>query len=173
MKWLILLFSFIKPFFSSEHQSTNPVAEIKEMIRENAVKIVVLFAATMALATLFAGGLLLTAVDIGAQYDQNGFVYFSSMIIMGLSLSVISLVAGALIIRNFQDANTEKKRETLTPNSVGVVHPLQDALALLVMDFIKEREHNREKTSYSDRVKSSPPNESEREPYSSTEEMRH
>nr|BDT29318.1 hypothetical protein BHI3_27840 [Bacteriovorax sp. HI3] len=143
MKWLLLIFSVIKPFFSSEHPTINPVEEIKDLIRSNAVAVITLFAAASALATMFAGGLLLVAVDIGAQYDQNGFVYFSSMIIMGLALSLVSLIIGAVIVRNFQEPGREKKRETLTKENVGVVHPLQDALALLIMDFVKEREFNR------------------------------
>lgn len=143
MKWLLLIFSVIKPFFSSEHPTINPVEEIKDMIRSNAVAVITLFAAASALATMFAGGLLLVAVDIGAQFDQNGFVYFSSMIIMGLALSLVSLIIGAVIVRSFQEPKREKQRETLTKENVGVVHPLQDALALLVMDFVKEREFNR------------------------------
>ncbi|AUN99149.1 hypothetical protein C0V70_13765 [Bacteriovorax stolpii] len=143
MKWLLLFFSVIKPFFSSEHPTINPVEEIKDLIRSNAVAVITLFAAASALATMFAGGLLLVAVDIGAQYDQNGFVYFSSMIIMGLALSLVSLIIGAVVVRSFQEPAREKKRETLTKETVGVVHPLQDALALLIMDFVKEREFNR------------------------------
>lgn len=143
MKWLLFFFSVIKPFFSSEHSSINPVTEIKDMIRANAVKVLALFAATSALATMFAGGLVLVVVDIGAQYDQNGFVYFSSMIIMGLALSLVSLIIGAVILRSFQDTDREKPREKLTADTVGTVHPLQDAVALLIMDFVKERELNR------------------------------
>ncbi len=145
MKWLLFFFSVIKPFFSSEHPTINPVAEIKELIRSNAVAVITLFAAASTLATMFAGGLLLVAVDIGAQLDQNGFVYFSSMIIMGLSLSLVSLIIGAIVVKSFQEPRREKKRETLTKENVGVVHPLQDALALLIMDFVKERELSRER----------------------------
>lgn len=144
MKWLLLIFSVIKPFFSTEHEHINPVNEIKDMIRSNAMMVVTLFASASALATLFAGGLILVAVDVGAQYDQNGFVYFSSMIIMGLALSLVSLIAGAIIVRSFQQTTRERKRETLTKENVGTAHPLQDALALLIMDFVKERELDRE-----------------------------
>lgn len=142
MKWLLLIFSVIRPFFSSEQQNLNPVAEIKEMIRANAMKVLMLFATATTLAILFSAGLILVAVDMGAQYDQNGYLYFSSMIIMGLILSAISLVSGAIIVRSFQD---ESRKQKVAPplTAVGTSHPLQDALALLIADFVKEREQKR------------------------------
>lgn len=142
MKWLLLIFSVIRPFFSSEQQNLNPVAEIKEMIRANAMKVLMLFATATTLAILFSAGLILVAVDMGAQYDQNGYLYFSSMIIMGLILSAISLVSGAIIVRSFQ---YESRKQKVAPplTAVGTSHPLQDALALLIADFVKEREQKR------------------------------
>lgn len=143
MKWLLLIFSIVKPFFSSkEHQLTNPVAEFKEMIKENALKVVGVFAAASALATLFASGLIIIAVDIGAQYDQNAYIYFSSMIMVGLILSLVSLLIAFGTAKAIAHENTKTpKREIL--QEVGTTHPLQDALALLIHDFIKEREMKR------------------------------
>ncbi len=142
MKWLLLIFSVIRPFFSSEQQNLNPVTEIKDMIRANAMKVLMLFATATSLAILFSAGLILVAVDMGAQYDQNGYLYFSSMIIMGLILSAISLVSGAIIVRSFQE---ESRKQKVAPplTAVGTSHPLQDALALLIADFVKEREQKR------------------------------
>ncbi|MEA9355731.1 hypothetical protein SHI21_05950 [Bacteriovorax sp. PP10] len=144
MKWLLLIFSIFKPFFgsSSEHQMVNPIAEFKEMIKENAMKVVGVFAAASALATLFAAGLVIIAVDVGAQYDQNAYVYFSSMIMMGITLSVLSLIIAFGAAKIISNENTKPApREVL--QSVGTSHPLQDALALLIHDFVKEREMKR------------------------------
>lgn len=145
MKWLILLFSVVKPFLSGGNSSVsmmNPIAELKDMIKANAVKVIVLFSTASALATIFAAGIVIIAVDIGAQYDQNAYVYFSSMIMMGLVLTVLPLIAGAIGIKIFQDEDKKvKQREILV--SVGTSHPLQDALALLIHDFVKEREIKR------------------------------
>lgn len=144
MKWLLLIFSLVKPFFgtSSEHQMVNPIAEFKEMIKENAMKVVGVFAAASALATMFAAGIVIIAVDIGAQYDQNAYVYFSSMIMMGITLSVLSLIIAFGGAKAFSNETTKvPKREVL--QSVGTSHPLQDALALLIHDFVKERELKR------------------------------
>jgi hypothetical protein len=145
MKWLILIFSIIKPFLSSGDSSSsmmNPIAELKDMIKDNAVKVMLIFTAASSLATLFAAGIVIIAVDVGAQYDQNAYVYFSSMITMGLILILLPIIIGAIGIRIFQsDDRKEKEREVLT--SVGTSHPLQDALALLIHDFVKEREMRR------------------------------
>lgn len=143
MKWLLILFSIFKPFFSSEAESINPVTEIKDMVRANAMKALMFFAVATSLAILFSAGLVLVAVDMGAQYDQNGYIYFSSMIMMGLILSAISLVTGTIIIRSFQESDEPKKQSHLPLTAVGTSHPLQDALALLIADFVKERELKR------------------------------
>ena len=151
MKWLILLFTIIKPFFStgdSDKSPFNPIAELKEMIRENAAQVVILFAGASALATLFAAGIVVIAVDVGAQYDQNAYVYFSTMMIMGLILILLPLIIGAIGDQAFtkEDKNKNmKEREVLL--SVGTSHPLQDALALLIHDFVKEREIKRAEES--------------------------
>lgn len=145
MKWLLLIFSLVKPFLGSssgEHQMVNPIAEFKEMIKENAMKVVGVFAAASALATLFAAGIVIIAVDVGAQYDQNAYVYFSSMIMMGITLSLLSLIIALGAAKAFSNENAKPvKREVL--QSVGTSHPIQDALALLIHDFVKERELKR------------------------------
>lgn len=144
MKWLFLIFSIFKPFFGSsgENQMGNPILEFKEMIKENSMKVVGIFAAASALATLFAAGIVIIIVDVGAQYDQNAYVYFSSMIMMGLSLSLLSLIIALGAAKTISYENTKpEKREVL--QSVGTSHPLQDALALLIHDFVKEREMKR------------------------------
>lgn len=144
MKWLLLLFSIFKPFFSSSsgQQMTNPIAEFKEMIKENAMKVVGVFAAASALATLFAAGIVIIAVDVGAQYDQNAYVYFSSMMMMGITLSLLSLIIAFGVAKAISNEDTKPaKREVL--ETVGTSHPLQDALALLIHDFVKEREIKR------------------------------
>ena len=146
MNWLLLIFSVIKPFFSStnDNKMGNPIAEFKEMIKENAMKVVGLFAAASALASIFAAGIIMIAVDIGLQYDKNANIQFSSMILMGIILSLLALVislGAAKAISNEETREKEKKRETL--RSVGTSHPLQDSIALLIHDFVKEREAKR------------------------------
>ena len=160
MKWLILLFSIVKPFLSSgnsESAMLNPIKELKEMIRENAAKVVLLFSAASALATIFAAGIVIIAVDVGAQYDQTSYIYFSTMIIMGLILVFIPVIIGAasyIVFTNEERQGKIKEREVLV--SVGTSHPLQDALALLIHDFVKEREAKRAEESQASRTSNHP-----------------
>lgn len=120
----------------------NPIAELKEFIKDNAMKVVGVFTAASALATIFAAGIIIIAVDMGAQYDQNAYIYFSSMMMMGLALSLFSLITIAVIFKIISNSNAGPvKREA--PQAVGQPHPLQDAIALLIHDFIKEREMKR------------------------------
>lgn len=155
MKWLILLFTFIKPFFSTsgESQSSfNPINDLKEMIKENAVKVMLLFMAGSILSTIFAAGIVIIAVDIGAQYDQNAYIYFSSMITMGLILVLLPVIIGVVGVKAFKDddVKTRKTKEREELKTIGTSHPLQDALALLVHDFVKEREMKRSGETYSE-----------------------
>lgn len=159
MKWLIFLFTIVRPlFFSSTSEIPNPALEFKEMIKENAMKVVAFFAAASSLATIFAGGFILIAIDIGAQFDQNGNVTSSMTIIMGLALSLVSLTTGIIVMRMFQDKTLKERHEPLTLSSIGTgsTHPLQDALALLISDFVKERELKRSQDMHSNSASYSP-----------------
>lgn len=135
-----------KPFFSV---GTNIVpdhfAEIKDIIKANAVKVMLTFGTLSALSTIFAAGIIMVAVDIGAQYDQNATVYFSAMILNGFMLMLIPAIIIAIAVKVFEEDNKKSQKQALTPVSTG--HPLQDALALLVQDFVKEREMKREMKS--------------------------
>lgn len=147
MKWLILLFTFIKPFLSTGGETQtrfNPIEDLKDMIKENATKVMLLFMGVSILSTIFAAGIIIIAVDIGAQYDQNAYVYFSSMMTMGLILILLPIIIGVIGVRAFNsDDNSKKKIEREELKSIGTSHPLQDALALLIHDFVKEREIKR------------------------------
>jgi ABC-type multidrug transport system fused ATPase/permease subunit len=146
MKWLILLFTILKPFFATGESTSsmiNPIEELKDMIKTNAVKVVTIFMAASALATMFAAGIVIIAVDIGAQYDQNAYVYSSSMIMMGLVLVLLPIIVSGIGIKIFHtEGRKQKEREVL--RDIGTSHPLQDALALLIHDFVKERELKRD-----------------------------
>lgn len=164
MKWLILLFTFIKPFLSTSGESKssfNPIEDLKDMIKENAVKVMLLFMAGSILSTIFAAGIVIIAVDIGAQYDQNAYIYFSSMITMGLILVLLPIIIGAVGVKAFtnDDDDSRKKKDREELKTIGTSHPLQDALALLIHDFVKEREMKRNGETYSETASTTPSEE--------------
>ena len=143
MKWLLIFFSVFKPFFSvGTNKVPDHFAEIKDIVKANAVKVMLTLGTLSALSTIFAAGIVMVAVDIGAQYDQNATVYFSAMILNGFMLILIPAILIAIAVKVLEDDNKKTQKQVLT--SANTTHPLQDALALLVQDFVKEREMKRE-----------------------------
>ncbi len=144
MKWFFILFSIFKPFFSAggAHEMPSPIEDLKDLVKKNAVKVMIAFGFMSAMASIFAAGLILVAVNISAQYDQNAVVAFSSMILSGIILMLIPIIAGIVMVKMY-DNNDDEVEVRKTSQKIGNVHPLQDALALLVHDFVKEREMKR------------------------------
>lgn len=152
MKWLLLAFSVIKPLLSSHSSSgqvsINPVAEIKDFIKENAMKVFAIFAAASTLSTLFAAGIVIIAVNLSSQYDVNGVIAFNSVVGTGLGLSVVSFLIAFIAMKTFQsDSDDRRKDDKKIKDQQPLIpqHPLQNALALLITDFVNEREHKRAK----------------------------
>jgi hypothetical protein len=149
MKWLLLLSSlFLKPMISSSHtsESLNPIAELKDLVKENASKVAAIFASAIVLSILFASGIVMALMNISAQYDVNAVVYFNTMIGTGLGLSVVSFLIGFIALKNFQREDTTKRKEIRQTKSLaqpGSSHPLQDAIALFITDMVKEKEFKR------------------------------
>ena len=151
MKWLFILFSIFKPFLSNgTHEMPNPVEELKEMLRVNAVKVLLAFAVFSAMATIFAAGIVMIAVDLSFQYKSMQYVQFSPTTLAGLVLILLPIIIAAIMVKKY-DQTTEIKKQ-IPHASIGTVHPLQDALALLVHDFVKEREMKRSQEDRNPRV---------------------
>lgn len=154
MKWLFLVVSiFIKQFSNHPHAEIgNPVEEIKDFIKENAFKVVMGFTVASALGSVFVAGLVMTIVNLSTQYDQTMSVRFTAMIVSGLAFMLISIAATSLLYYNAINSVVVKKIKVPLSN-INTNHPLQDAFAVLVMDFVKEREFRRnnpetEKTAF-------------------------
>ncbi len=143
MKWFFILFSIFKPFFSvgGSHEMQSPIEDLKDLIKKNAVKVMLAFGLMSAMASVFAAGLIIVAVDISAQYDQNAVVVFSTMILSGIILMLIPIITGVVLVKKYD--NNDDVEIKKPSQQIGTIHPLQDALALLVHDFVKEREIKR------------------------------
>jgi hypothetical protein len=148
MKWLLLIFSLFKPLFSPLYppESLNPIDEIKDLIRKNAAKVAMLLFSSIALSILFTSGIMMIAMNMSAQYDLNSSIYFNTMIGTGIGLASLSFLIATLSIRSFHNSFGKKMEDVKKDQAlsgIGMTHPLQDALALLIADFIKERELKR------------------------------
>ena len=144
MKWLLIAFSLFKQFAPHSDSGTmvNPVAEIKDFIKDNALKVILIFMIASAMSSLFVAGIVIAAVNVAYQYDQTMNISFTAMLATGLILVLLSAGFSALYYANAKSSDKIEKVKQSAKN-IGSGHPLQDALAVLVMDFVKEREFRR------------------------------
>jgi len=141
MKWLLIIASlFFKPISRLTGNEVNPVAEIKEFFIDNAKKVVLAFMVTSIVSSTFVAGLIITVITLSAQYDQNAGIGVSAMLLGGIGMMVISLIGGWVVLSPSRESR-EMERQTRNIEQQG--HPLSDALALLIQDFVKEREFKR------------------------------
>lgn len=141
MKWLFIFGSLLKPLLFEGNSSISPMEDIKAMIRENATKLVFLMATVISLAIVLAAGIIIVALELGMQIDQNGSVMLSSVLIAGLVLIGISVCAWAVVLSTVKSERIHLKNPPL--KNIGTAHPLQDAVALLIADYVKAREDKR------------------------------
>lgn len=140
MKWFFMLGSLLRPLLFDNSSIANPMDDLKSMIKENATKLVFLLATVISLAIVLAAGIIMVALNLGTQYDQNGSIALSAVLVAGFILIGISVCTWAIVL----NAVREKRAQRNPPlKTIGSAHPLQDALALLVIDFVKAREEKR------------------------------
>lgn len=110
---------------------------------------------------LFVSGFLFSIFQITSQYDARGYVTFNSGLISGIALSLISLIA---LFSLFSASAWENRlKQQLLPvqpaaNSKHSETPsaFENALTMLVVDFIKERESQRARKTNSFHQSSEP-----------------
>ncbi len=145
MKWPIILFTLLsKHFFSrGDGEHINPVNEIKDYIRENAVKVLLAFILATIVSGLFVSGLVITSVMISYQIDQGLNPSLNAIMTCGLALALTSFVTMFIAYK----AMTKEKRRIIQQTQTPHPMALQESLLMLVNDFVKEREFNRQKAS--------------------------
>lgn len=146
MRYLTLLFTFLMGKYNAFAGMAKPQAGFfTEAIILKIRKMIVLFSALM----IAAIGMSLTFTKslelIGAQLDQPSGVSLSG----ALSGTLVGFVLfGALFLlclskKRWTEAETPV-RPTAWSHSHRSTSPLEEAVALLVTDFVKEREYKRE-----------------------------
>lgn len=144
MKWLLILASIAKPlFFNDQRPVINPAEEFKTIVAQNAMKLFLLLIAIVSLGIMFAAGIVIIALDMGAQVDQTGTVFFSSILVAGLILCTISLLTVSIVVYAINNKTNPPIKHDVPLRNIGTAHPIQDAVALLIADFVKEREFKR------------------------------
>lgn len=140
MKWILLIIPLIvKQFAHFSGESSHPLEELKELIRANSFKIFFGITGAYFLATLFASGLILLILNLTVQYDSGVNPGFSAVAAGGLGMMLAALIVLAIVF--YYASSNKKPQKTVAPLSFG--HPLEEALVILINDFVEELAHKR------------------------------
>lgn len=145
MKWLSLFFSF---FLGKLNVARPPSLKhtINILFEEAAYrsrKPALYALAGLTSVILLSGGFFMGLIDITTQYDRDGVVRATASSITGFSLVALSIIGFTWVFTRAWPgvkAVKEKEEKAAREHTSG----LEQALTLLVMDFIKEREFKRE-----------------------------
>lgn len=143
MKWFYLTLSYIMKRFAGV-PGPNPIEEIKELIKENAVKILLVITLATTLGSFFVVGITLTLYQFITQYQLGESLSFNPINQVGVGMIILSFSAFLIAyLYAFKHEREVKKIEAKRANQ-GQLNTFQDALMLLVQDYIAERESKRE-----------------------------
>lgn len=155
MKWLSLLFPLLlkqlNPAIETLSQSS---LQLREEMSLKSRKIALIILAGIATTILFAGGLLLSLMEAARQLDNSNALQVNAVIATGFSLCVASLLAAVLAFRSWPGVRARKQRLKqeraqlrAQREQLGQAVSLDQAVAMLILDFVKEREQKRTASS--------------------------
>lgn len=151
MKWFAMIFSFLLGQFKSS--SISPSLIFVQKALEKSRSLVFLATVSFISALLFAAGILIAAINGFTQYDQTNSVYMSATFVGGLSLAILSGISLAIVFakKNWQVPNLKAaEAETRTPS------PIEEAVSLLLNDFIEDRRSQRQSRAEQSRAEAHP-----------------
>lgn len=132
----------IKIFMGQTQKNFDP-AEIGQQILKQIKKMLqslIILAVASVIFCMLVGHLISRSLDL---LDSGGFI-FSNSIILLLVLSVVDLIVIAYVLKKtIEEDEKENSKANQTPQASGP-SPLEGAIAALIIDFVKQREHSRE-----------------------------
>lgn len=140
------------------------VMEMFEDIVLKGRKPVILVLAGVCAVLFFCGGLFITILEGTTQYDRVGYVTLTSTLGAGIALFLVAAIGFVYVFAYAwpgadRHASAKAREKTPPPHQAST---LEQALTVLVLDFVKEREIRR------DREAAGPTPTTPREPYSTT-----
>lgn len=143
MKWFYIIMSFmVKRMAGARGEDRHPIEELKELVKENAVKIMLGVTAASAIGTFFVAGISISLFELTAQYYAGERFRMSPFLLIGGSFiftTVLLFVIGSLFATKHDREKKKIERELKQKH----VNTIQDAILLLVNDYIAEREFKR------------------------------
>ncbi len=151
MKWFILVASILmKRLGGKSGEAINPINEFKDFLRENALKVLAGLIIVAGVGTMFSAGVVITTLTLTGQYDQGLFPRLTATTYGGLGMILISLVITVIVYysssRGSEEYDRRNRRKKVKENSKG--SSIEDAVVLLINDFVRERESKREELKF-------------------------
>lgn len=143
MKWLQIIFSFIMKHVSAGGEKRNPMEELKEFLRENAIKLFVGMVLIVTIGTMFTAGIYMTVISLTAQADLGLVPRMTAMTWAGVIMALVPvlILSFAWYKSSPHEAKPARRRRKIPEQQPTTI---EAAIALLVTDFVKEREMKRE-----------------------------
>jgi len=152
MKWLSLVFSFLLGKFNTPHRPSlkESAFEIIEEATFKSRKPLALLLGALSCVLLLCGGFFMGLIDLTQQYDREGVVRFTSSFGSGLGLVLVGIaVFSYIFVYAWPGARKHSVEQQLKEQAAQSANStLEQALATLVLDFVKEREQKREQAHY-------------------------
>jgi heme/copper-type cytochrome/quinol oxidase subunit 2 len=143
MKWITVLSSLaIKTFNTISNQRNSSIEEVKQLIKQNSVKLLLVLSAASALGSLFVAGVVITTLTLTTQYEATNRIRYSNILGGGLGLTIASLIIFSfLFYYSFKSQRQTKKEDKAKKEDY---QSIEQAFLLLVNEFVAEREFKRE-----------------------------
>jgi len=144
MRWIQMIFSFIMKRVNAGGERPHPMEEIKEFLKENAIKLFVGMVLIVTIGTMLTAGIYMMIAALTAQVDLGLAPGMNAMAWGGFFMALVP--AAILGFAWYQSTPHEqrahkKKKKAHVPEQPAT---MEQALVLLVTDFIEERQMKRE-----------------------------
>lgn len=142
MRWIQMIISFVMKRVTAGGDKPHPMEELKEFLKENAIKLFVGMVMIVTIGTLLTAGIYMTVASITAQADLGLSPQMTAMTWGGLIMALvpITLLSFAWYKSTPHEKHHKKKKKKVPEQPAS----LEQALVLLVADFIEERQMKRE-----------------------------
>ena len=157
---MIKILSYLFSYFAGRYNSILKPSTfmIIDQLLVRARKLVMTSSIMFISSLLFAAGVIISLIEFTSQVDRFGVVWPSATLVGGLTLSALSV---AVLIFSFTSkafdlryvrSQKSRRQESLFDShkvegssSTRAQSPLEEALGVLIMDFVNERKQNRER----------------------------
>lgn len=144
MKWLMLMLSFAFRKSPKTPSLKETALEIFEEVSHKSRRIVSLTLTGIAAVIFFCGGFFISLFNATTQYDSTGNVFLTATLSGGLGLIALAAITFGLVFLRAWPGVIEEKHRAKAEQAQAPGGSLEQALAMLVRDFVKEREMRRQ-----------------------------